>query len=135
MNSQVLHTVWCNISGEAAGEIRHWSLLGVKGVSGGLKSPRFDRQPVGDRGGDGGGGGEGSEGERRRQWGRVEGWLGVGAVAEGSPDGVLVEDESFVERFLSHLSVELVTPGEVENPTVVLVAWDQSERKSPKSVK
>ena len=29
--SQVLLTVWCNISGEAAGEIWHWSLLGVKG--------------------------------------------------------------------------------------------------------
>ena len=31
MKSQVLHAVWCNISGEAAGEIWHWSLLGVKG--------------------------------------------------------------------------------------------------------
>ena len=29
MKSQVLHTVWCNISGEAAGEIWNWSLLGV----------------------------------------------------------------------------------------------------------
>ena len=29
MESQVLHTVWCNISGEAEGEIRHWSLLGM----------------------------------------------------------------------------------------------------------
>ena len=27
MKSQVLHTVWCNIAGEAAGEIWHWSLL------------------------------------------------------------------------------------------------------------
>ena len=26
--SQVHHTVWCNISAEAAGEIWHWSLLG-----------------------------------------------------------------------------------------------------------
>ena len=25
--SQVLYTVWCNVSGEAAGEIWHWSLL------------------------------------------------------------------------------------------------------------
>ena len=33
MKSQVLHTVWCDISGEAAGEIWHWSLLGVKGLS------------------------------------------------------------------------------------------------------
>ena len=33
MKSQVLHTVWCNISGEAAGEIWHWSLLGVKGLN------------------------------------------------------------------------------------------------------
>ena len=32
MKSQVLHTVWCNISGEAAGEIWNWSLLGVKGL-------------------------------------------------------------------------------------------------------
>ena len=32
MKSQVLHTVWCNIPGEAAGEIRNWSLLGVKGL-------------------------------------------------------------------------------------------------------
>ena len=31
MKSHVLHTVWCNISGEAAGEIWNWSLLGVKG--------------------------------------------------------------------------------------------------------
>ena len=32
MKSQlVLHTVWCNVSGEAAGEIWNWSLLGVKG--------------------------------------------------------------------------------------------------------
>ena len=31
MKSQVLHTVWCNISGEAAGEIWNWSLLGMKG--------------------------------------------------------------------------------------------------------
>ena len=33
MKSQVLHTVWCNISGEAAGEIWNWSLLGVKGLT------------------------------------------------------------------------------------------------------
>ena len=32
IKSQVLHTAWCNISGEAAGEIWHWSLLGVKGL-------------------------------------------------------------------------------------------------------
>ena len=32
MKGQVLHTVWCNISGEAAEEIWHWSLLGVKGL-------------------------------------------------------------------------------------------------------
>ena len=32
MKSQILHTVWCNISGEAEGEIRNWSLLGVKGL-------------------------------------------------------------------------------------------------------
>ena len=34
MKSQVLHyAVWCNISGEAAGEIWDWSLLGVKGLN------------------------------------------------------------------------------------------------------
>ena len=32
MKSHVLHTVWCNIPGEAAGEIWSWSLLGVKGL-------------------------------------------------------------------------------------------------------
>ena len=32
MKSQVLHTVWCHISCEAAGEIWHWSLSGVKGL-------------------------------------------------------------------------------------------------------
>ena len=37
MNSQVLHTVWCNIFGEAAGEIWHLSLLGVKGLI--IKAP------------------------------------------------------------------------------------------------
>ena len=29
---KVPHTVWCNISGEAVGEIWNWSLLGVKGL-------------------------------------------------------------------------------------------------------
>ena len=33
MKSQVLGTLWCNISGEAAGEILNWPLLGVKGSS------------------------------------------------------------------------------------------------------
>ena len=33
MKSQILHTVWCNSSGEAAGEIWNWSLLGVKGLT------------------------------------------------------------------------------------------------------
>ena len=36
MKSQVLHTVWCYISGEAAGEISYWSLLGMKGLTSGL---------------------------------------------------------------------------------------------------
>ena len=31
--SQVLHTVWCHISGEVAGEIWNWSLLGVNNLS------------------------------------------------------------------------------------------------------
>ena len=34
MKSQVLHTVWRNISCEAAREIWHWSLSGVKGLNG-----------------------------------------------------------------------------------------------------
>ena len=33
MKSQVLLTVWCHISGEAAGEIWRWSLSGVKGLN------------------------------------------------------------------------------------------------------
>ena len=33
MKSQVLHTVWCNISGGAGGEIWLWSLSGVKGLN------------------------------------------------------------------------------------------------------
>ena len=33
MKSQVLFTVWCNITGGAGGEIGHWSLSGVKGLS------------------------------------------------------------------------------------------------------
>ena len=33
MKSQVLRTVMYNISGETAGEIWHWSLLGVKGLN------------------------------------------------------------------------------------------------------
>ena len=33
MKSQVLLTVWCHISCEAAGEFWHWSLSGVKGLT------------------------------------------------------------------------------------------------------
>ena len=33
MKSQILYTVWSFISGEAAGEVWNWSLLGVKGLS------------------------------------------------------------------------------------------------------
>ena len=33
MKSQVLHTVWCYISGEAGGGIWHWSFLGVRGLT------------------------------------------------------------------------------------------------------
>ena len=32
MKSQLLHTLWCNITGEATGESWTWSLLGVKGL-------------------------------------------------------------------------------------------------------
>ena len=38
MKSQVLHTAWCYITGEAARQIWHWSLLGVKGLT--LSLPR-----------------------------------------------------------------------------------------------
>ena len=41
MKSQVLHTVWCNISGGAGGEIWHWSLSGVKGLNGLLFAFKF----------------------------------------------------------------------------------------------
>ena len=34
MKNQVLYTVWCHISGEAAGEIWNWSFLGVRGLKG-----------------------------------------------------------------------------------------------------
>ena len=48
MKSQVLHTVWCNISGEAAGEIWNWPLVGVKGLMrsmfAGLISPTSKRR-------------------------------------------------------------------------------------------
>ena len=43
LKRQVLHTVWCNISGEAAGEIWTWSLLGVKGLSPGQTVPQLHR--------------------------------------------------------------------------------------------
>ena len=33
MKSQILHTVWCNIAGEAAGELLDRSLSGVKGLN------------------------------------------------------------------------------------------------------
>ena len=50
MKSQVLLTVWCNISGEAAGEIWHWSLLGVKGLkpwqNGTIPSRASSSQPL-----------------------------------------------------------------------------------------
>ena len=39
MKSQVLHTVWRSVSGEAAGEIWHWSLLGVKGLNNQPRTP------------------------------------------------------------------------------------------------
>ena len=32
MKRRIFHTVWCNISSEAAGEILNWSLMGVKGL-------------------------------------------------------------------------------------------------------
>ena len=40
MKSQVLHTVWCNFTGEAEGDILTWSLLGVKGLSEGCAERR-----------------------------------------------------------------------------------------------
>ena len=38
MKSHVLHTVWCHISCEAAGEFWHWSLSGVKGLNNGNRT-------------------------------------------------------------------------------------------------
>ena len=43
MKSQTLHTGWCNISGEAAGEIWNWSLLGVKGLDSRVSSANSTR--------------------------------------------------------------------------------------------
>ena len=58
MKSQVLHTVWCNISGEAAGELWNWSPLGVKGLN--LAHLEWVRSSVlGTSFGGGGGGGGG----------------------------------------------------------------------------
>ena len=34
MKSQILHTIWCNIFGEAAGGIWSWSVLGMKELIG-----------------------------------------------------------------------------------------------------
>ena len=45
MKSQVLHTAWCYISGEAGGEIWYWSLLGMKGL---MLSGRHSRGPSAD---------------------------------------------------------------------------------------
>ena len=45
MKSQVLHTVWCNITVEATGEIWTWSLLGVKGLKG-RKNALFELMEV-----------------------------------------------------------------------------------------
>ena len=49
MKSQVLHTVWCNISGEDEGEIWNWSLFRVKGLILTLflrSSPQKDFLPI-----------------------------------------------------------------------------------------
>ena len=45
MKRHVLHTVWCNISGEAAGEIWKWSLLGVKGLKLDLAAAHQEKRP------------------------------------------------------------------------------------------
>ena len=42
MKSQIPHNVRCNITGEAAEEIWHWSLLGVKGLN--VKTKKRQRQ-------------------------------------------------------------------------------------------
>ena len=47
MKSQVLHTVWCNICNEAAGEIWHWSLLGAKGLKWLTSGPRETARSLG----------------------------------------------------------------------------------------
>ena len=44
MESQVLHTVWYNISGEAAVEIWYWSLWGVTGLTSWHNVNYFSRQ-------------------------------------------------------------------------------------------
>ena len=42
MKSKVLHTVWCNISGEAAGEIWQWSLSGSEIVNNKVLVARYE---------------------------------------------------------------------------------------------
>ena len=46
MKSQVLHTVWCNISGEAVGEIWNWTLFGAKGSNAKTLTPLTIWLPV-----------------------------------------------------------------------------------------
>ena len=51
MKSQVLHTVWCNIHGEAAGEIWDWSLLGVEGLKADIRRVQLGWRFTGRTGG------------------------------------------------------------------------------------
>lgn len=44
-------------------------------------------------------------------------------------DGVLVESEALLQRMSSHVLVEDIAPGEIENATVVLVFGDEPTGK------
>ena len=46
MKSQVLHTMWCNITGDSTGQIWNWSLLGVKGLKRELHWSKSSGLPV-----------------------------------------------------------------------------------------
>ena len=72
MKSQVLHTVWAYISGEAAGEIWHWSLSGVTGLR---RVKVFCSVKEKLRGGGGGGGG--SWNAVTCDWPKLCGWAVV----------------------------------------------------------
>lgn len=45
-------------------------------------------------------------------------------------DGVLIESKALFQRMSSHVLVEDITPGKIQNATVVLVFGDEPRRKT-----